>query len=360
MNIRIFDKDVNLIAEVDAYQSLSFERKLFTSGVFKIKLNRGSKCAHEFKRNRLISVGNTGKKVGIIKQIQHNISNNDSMLEITGLELKGRFLQRVTIPTTASEFQSFTQKEAETIIKDVVTQNCVTNFPFSNLNVTVDQARGAKFDYTTRYKPLESEIERIARLSELGTSLQLNFATKKWDFDIIEGRDLTSTGGAINPVIFAYEYDNIQSQYYTESDFNSINYAIVGGSGDGVDRVIVETGTSDTDIDLYIGFVEAGNLSATDELTARGEETISKLKPIQSFNCDILPVSNYEYEVDYDLGDFVTLQDREIEVSVDKQIEGITEYYDKTGFKITVDFGQDLKTTRQIIDEKIDNSKVVS
>ena len=359
MNIRIFDRNVNLIAETDTYQSLSFERKLFTAGVFKIKLNSNTLYADEFQKNRLVSIGNSGKKVGVIKQIQHNIVNNTSILEVTGVELKGILQQRVTIPTAASEFQSFTTTEAETIIKDVVTQNCITNYPFTNLNILTDYARGDKFDYTTRYKPLESEIERIARLSKLGTSLTLNYATKKWDFDIILGNDLTSSGSSINPVIFAYEYGNIQAQYYTESDFNSVNYAIVGGSGDGASRIIVETGTTDTDIDLYIGFVEAGNLTDTDELTARGQETVSKLKPIQSFNCDILPVSNYEYETDYDLGDFVTMQDKTIGVSVDKQIEGITEYYDKTGFKITIDFGQDLKTTRQIIDEKMDNSKVV-
>ena len=54
--LRIYDKNVNLIAEIDNYEELTFERSFFKAGSFTVKLNGSTKYALELQKNRLIRI----------------------------------------------------------------------------------------------------------------------------------------------------------------------------------------------------------------------------------------------------------------------------------------------------------------
>lgn len=359
--IRILDLDLNLIAEIDNFESLEFQRSFYKSGNFTLTLNKNITYADELQLNRLIMVNNSTDKVGIIKQLRYTTIESQEMLEIKGWELKGIFKQRITIPEGGSSHQSFSNIEAETIIKDIVQRNCldIAAEAFDNFVIIGDAARGAQFDYNVRYSNLEEALERIARQAELGTKLYLNFTTSKWDFDIVEGTDLTSSGGASNPVIFSTTYDNIKTQSYIISDLNSANYAYVGGQGEAELRAIVGVGAATTDVERYTIFVDARDLDSNPKLTARGESKLAGLASLESFECEILTESVYTYETSYNLGDYVTIQDAGLGVSLDRQLETITEFYNKYGFRITAGFGSDLKTVKEYIDSKLDDALVI-
>ncbi len=358
--IKIFEPDLTFVGIIDNYQELQFQRKFFTSGTFILKISAGIKYVEQLTENRIIMISNNVNKVGVIKEIKKTTDNKVVTYEIKGRELKGIFLQRTTVPTSGQTHQSFSSTAAETVIKNVVKRNCVdltsylgVDLSFPLLEIETDLARGNTIDFNTRYKNLESELETALRVGSLGSKLFLDLSNEKWKFDIDEGLDLTAGGPALNPVIFSTEYDNLQKQIYVKSNLNVSNFAIVGGSGEGVSRAIQGAGSSsNTSLDLYVTFIDAKDLSTTSDLIARGEERLSKLEPVESFDCDILTESNYTYEEDYDLGDVVTIRDSELQVQINKRIEGVTEFYSGNGtsFNITLQFSQEIKTMREYVD----------
>jgi len=355
--IRIYDLDLTLLGQIGNYESLIFQRSLYGIGKFTLTLEYNINNADLLAKNKLISVGKSENKVGIIRSYRYKNKGNSAMLIIQGYELKWVLKSRITIPTAAASHQSFTNTEAETIIKDVVSRNLassdadVVQFKYpSYFTIAADSARGDKFDFNTRYKKLNEELEAFGELAEMGTQVTVDFDTGDWIFDVIVGVDRTYTTGA-SPVIFSNKYGNLKEQDYIDSDIDSANYAVVGGQGDGAARTIVETGTSDTGVEMNVIFVDARDLNTNDELTARGQEKLAKNASITSFEGVILPIGTFEYETDYDLGDEVTIQNDKLGVSIDRRIENIIEYYTAKGFNVELIFGKQQKT----IDEMIAN-----
>ena len=66
---------------------------------------------------------------------------------------------------------------------------------------------------------------------------------KKWVFDVVIGRDLTTGQKNHPPVIFSPEFDNIQSQDYVDSWLQYKNVGYAGGPGEEEDRLIQMIGS---------------------------------------------------------------------------------------------------------------------
>lgn len=352
--IRIYDANINLIAEIDNYESLQFQRKMYNAGNFTIKLNYGIKYASELQKNRIISLGNSTKKVGIIKGIKFSQSGNKKTLEISGYELKGIFRQRITIPAIGDSHIVFTTDHAETILKTLVSTNQSTaGMAFTNLDVIADAAQGATGTTKSRYQNLALELERIGRSKEVGNIVQIDYAAKKMQFDVIIPRDYTATT-SLTPVIFSTKYDNIVSQDYYNNDFNLKNYTLIGGQGSGAARTIEVAGTLTSNFDLSVDFVDARDIDDSASLISRGNERLAQTITETNFDCVISELKPFVYEVDYDLGDKITIKNEEFSVSYDKIIEEITEFYSSSGKTITAVFGTPANSFKKYIDIKSD------
>lgn len=350
--IRIFDSSINLIAEIDNYKSLQFQRKLYSAGSFTLRLNANVRYAEELKKNRIITLGNNTKKVGIIKYVSYTQDSNE-VLEVVGFELKWIFNQRITIPTAGQSHISFTTDPVETMLKTLVTTNQNTaGMAFTNLDVIADSGRGATGTTKSRYQDLANELERIGRAKEMGHLIQLNFTSKKMEFDVIIPNDFTATSGS--PVIFSEKYDNINYQKYVDSDIDMYNYAIVAGQGVGAARTIETAGTLLSDLDLSVTFVDAKDINDSASLISRGEERLAETTTQINFDCTISENKPFVYEVDYELGDKVTIVADKFSVTYDKIIEEITEFYDSNGRTITAVFGTPANLMKKYIEIKTD------
>lgn len=347
-SIRVFSSTLDFIAEIDDYSSLTFQRKLYGAGIFALRIAADSKYADELlTKNRIITLGNDERRAGIIKSIQYIQSDDNEIYIIQGYELKGILKQRITIPTAGSSHVAFSNKTGEYILKGLVTQNQNTaGREFTLLEVATNLDRGTNATTKSRYKELHSEISRIGKTTMLGNEIYIDFATKKFIFDIIPITDKTS--GTANPVIFSTKYDNIKRQQYFESDMNSYNFASVGGQGSGSARTIIEAGDTTTNFELSEMFIDARDIDTTNELEARGEEKLTATQPEIAFDCEVLDNKPFLYRTDWDIGTKVTIISERLGLSFDKAIEEVTEYYDD-GFRIGVVFGTPQKTLRDNI-----------
>jgi hypothetical protein len=360
MKIRVFTSELQAIAQIELFESFVFERKLYGSGKFQITSDLNSnENIKELQINRIIVVDDDFTKVGLIKEINYKLFGNRKQVIVSGYELKGAFKTRVTIPTIGNSHHTFTNTAVETVIKELINQNCIENYPLP-IDIDTDLARGQNISLSTRYRNLEEELIKICSLTSSGYNVEFDIANERLLLTYVEGLDKTAGQSTNNRVILSSDFDIIQNFNFTQSEIDFFNKAIIGGQGEGVDREIFETTAADTGFNLSVLFVDARDIAGEDQLLARGLEKISNTPKIENFSLDIYPYGTFTYQTDYDLGDFVTIRQKiteDLTVTADAQIMSITEVYDRKQLKLIIEFNQAKKTISEKL--KFETEKTV-
>lgn len=99
-----------------------------------------------------------------------------------------------------------------------------------------------------------------------------------------------------------------------------------------------------TGLDKHVLFVDARDLENSSDLPKRGEAALKEHKPIKSFQAEILAKGPFEYEKDWFLGDIVTVQNKDWDITMNSRITEVTEVYEAGGLSLTVTFGISLPT----------------
>jgi len=340
--IRILSPDLNLQGEVDNYLSLSFCRSYHSPGEFQLVTNRKVQNADKLEINNLIMLGANKHKTAIIrhKEIKEEI------LTVKGYTLGAITRQRITVPPVG-EAQDIQDADAETVMKHYVQRNCldIPGMEFPMLAIAKNQHRGPAVKWQSRYQNLEEELESISRLTGLGWHIYPDL--KMWIFDIYNGRDFSVNQNINPPVIFSPEFENVSSQEFTNSLIGYGNYAIVAGQGEGADREIVMMGSDAIGLDKHVIFVDARYIENSSDLPGRGEAKLAEHQRVISLQSEVLPSGPFEYEKDWDLGDIVTVQNKDWNLTMDARIAEVEEVYEPGGFKLNVTFGNSLPTLAQ-------------
>ncbi|MGV2787300.1 hypothetical protein GNF98_16670, partial [Clostridium perfringens] len=154
----------------------------------------------------------------------------------------------------------------------------------------------------------------------------MDFQSKKWVFDVLPGRNLTAGQKILPPVIFSHDYDNIQSQQYVDSKLQYKNAGYAGGKGEDEDRLIQLVGGG-ASLDRREVFLDCSSAENAAELIEIGEQKLSEVKPNVPYNGMILNTNSFLYEEDWDLGDIVTLQNQNWNLTMDSRITEVKEIY---------------------------------
>lgn len=99
--IRLFDTSLNLLAEIDDYESLNFTRAWYDTGKFQIVINKNKLYADLLDRDVIVSVGGRDDSIGIITEIQKEVDeggHGSETITATGYELKYIFSRRNVEP----------------------------------------------------------------------------------------------------------------------------------------------------------------------------------------------------------------------------------------------------------------------
>lgn len=360
-SIRILTPSLEPLGEIDSYLSLSFCRRYHSYGEFELVLNRKTGGAGAIEINTLIILGQDVNKAGIIryKEIKTN-ERGEEILTCKGCTLGGILQLRITIPPDGQAYD-IREATAEAVMKDYVQRNCIEmqEMAFPNLIIAPSLNRGQSIKWQSRYKSLAEELEQISQFSGLGWQINLDFNSKKWVFDIIEGKDCSVNQQKNPPVIFSPEFENVKSQEYVDSIVGYANYAVVAGKGEGADREIVMLGATETGIDRYVTFVDARDVESTADLTERGNVRLSELKRTYSFQAEVLVKGPFEYQKDWEVGDVVTVQNKEWGVIMNSRITEVTEIYEAGGFQLKAVFGNSLPTLSRKLKSTIKDVKTV-
>jgi len=302
-------------------------------------------------------LGADTKKVGIIKYRHIKQNKAEETLIVKGYTLSGITKQRKSIPPLGLAYDRL-NTNAETIMKAYMNNNCINpadpKRSFLMLVNSPDVQRGDISPWQTRYKTLDEELEGISRVSSLGWHIYLDFDLMKWVFDVYEGKDLTADQDINPPVIFSVDFDNIEAQEYIDSVMGYSNVGYVAGQGEGADRTILEVGDEEG-LNRYETFIDARDIASTEEnpltqeevnarLIARGNQKLTELDKLETFECEILTNGPFIYEKDWNLGDIVTTQNKKWGVTMNTRITEVTETYEANGLSLRAIFGNQIPT----------------
>ncbi|WP_440894979.1 Gp37-like protein [Amphibacillus sp. Q70] len=369
--IRVYDQQLNMLAETDNYSSLQFTPRFYEVGEFELHINQYVEGAEYFVKGNLIVLDKRDDKAMIIRHREVALDQNGKASEnwrVTGVALKGVLDQRVTIPPDGQSHDRI-RDNAETVMKHYVNNHFVNPVDPTRkidfIEIAEDQERGPKIDWESRFKNVSDELTTISKQANIGWIMYADMGRGKWIFDVVEPRDVTQNNEAgLQPVFFSPDFSTIKTQQFVDNDNNFKNVGFVGGQGEGVERKIVKIGEAEG-TDLHEVFIDARDVSETDEeteeeltdeeyeqlLIERGKRKMREFETTFYLEAQILTPSinrsndfaistPFEYEKDFKLGDLVQVFNKKWNITMNAPITEFTEIHESSGFILEAFFGE--------------------
>lgn len=337
--VRIFSPSLVFLGEVDDYSSLIYIRKWQTYGEFQLTIPKLNPLLAE---GNIIMLGTDTHKNGIIKYVQ--CSEQDGYITVKGYSLLWLLSGRVTVPPAGSSHFTATGP-VEDIMLALVSQNAANPTDSKRkiplLTCAASQGRGISMTWQSRYAGVLSDLNEMAQVSGLGVGIEIDYDTPSMVFRVYQGTDRSASQSAVPPVLFSPDYDNLYQRAYTYNAAESRNTAYVAGQGEGADRDVVIVGDENIGMDRMETFVDARDLEDASELPERGETKLASMQPVSSYTSSVIPRG---YGTDWDLGDIVTIQDREYGLQLDRRVDEVEESSDASRDLVTPTFGVPEKT----------------
>lgn len=322
MDVFVLDKSFTPIAIVDAYDSLIWTEKYSEAGDFELHLPMRIELLAIFKMDYYVQLPSSDKLMVI-----------DTLTVTTDLE-DGDFL---TVSGKSSEIllnrrQIWGQKVISGNLQD-----SVLGMISSNFTNAYDPARVVEYFISERtsdpvitgltaeaqYSGEENLYEVIQGLCEenkIGFKVILN-SENQLVFSLYNGVDRSYDQNDNPFVIFSSQFDNLISSQYIETVANHKNTALVGGEGEGSDRIYTSVGVGARGLDRKEMFVDASDLSRKtddgeipmstyiEQIKTKGREELHseghlRTKTIEG---EVDFRHGYIYKQDYFLGDIVEL-----------------------------------------------------
>lgn len=234
-----------------------------------------------------------------------------------------------------------------------------TNDDISGITKTITTGDSSEQDAEKQvtYKNLFDYTESVLKEYEIGAKMWLDLDRLLFRYKIYQGvdRSADNTGGN-NPVIFSADFDNLESVSYIFDNSLSKNTALVGGEGEGISRKCAFFESELSGLDRREVFVDASSISTTYKegdvdkeypdsvyrkmLETQGRQSVGELQQTESFDGTIDATnSQFKYGIDYNLGDLVTVQDKDIGKYINTRVLSVTECQNETGYNIDVEYG---------------------
>ena len=323
--IRVFDSGLNLIAEIDNYESCVYTKTWGDCKDFQIVMNWNLAYVSAFVKDNFVIFNNDPTRAGKIEEVTYTQEKDKGRggqkITVVGYEAKNVFSQRIIVPAAGQAFYAIgtagSPVVAETVMKTLVKDQCGAtavdaNRKFSLLSVVADAARGVATFISARYSNLLGQLKAISTAGTIGFGVTFDLTNKLFVFDVIPGTDRSFGNIGGNPVvIFSPDYDSAQAVTIKNTNIAYANHAFVGGTGSGSARTIqaraLNGGTVQTDLARREVFINASQLSNSTDLNNAGDAALAKLKFTQFIDVQGLVVSQYQYGRDYFVGDIVSI-----------------------------------------------------
>ena len=343
MEIRIYDAGMNFQGIIENQRSLLWNRQYNETGDFELHCPVTPYNINLLRRGNLVWKRGSAD-AGIIES--RHIEEDADTREIVA---SGRFLTAYMDRRLVRPLFNFSGR-AEVAMRTILS-NAVA-IPHVQLGTL--QGFTETIDFQATYKKLLSTEQKIAKQCQLGFRFRPDFTAKTITFEVYKGLDRSMAQPDRARVIFSEDFRNLNRAIFEENDQVYSNVCYVGGKGEGSERVFVTVGdTTSTGFERREVFVNGSDISDEnltnaqylEALRQRGREKLAEMAYYQSVECEAIPCGNFEYGVDYDLGDIVTIKKESWGIAQNLRLSGVTEIYENGTQTISPVFGEPVPVT---------------
>lgn len=375
LDIRLFESpqegislEQSQIGKIKA-QSVSYTEDLYGVGKFSMTMSGYENFSDQLKQGRLLSFKSDNVYLwGVIRGVDDDNTGKEITVIRTGEDLKGYLKQRICLYPTASDIEGYdtVKGSTETVLKHYVKNNAVapvnTNRKIPKLLVATDIGRGLADDkYMARFNKLDELLKEVGLAQKLGCKVDMDIKSGNMVFDVVQGIERVASQSKVPRIILDVNLRTARNSRYV-SDMESYRnafYTTKSGARSEAEATtllflrndeIEPNGVNRFETQISVNV----DSNATDIV---GEMKNLALKEMTNFEKDdtftIELNSNFIYNKDYFLGDFVTIQDRFMGIAEDVQLISVTHEWQGIGYRITGTFGKPRKTNLELIERQI-------
>lgn len=351
---------ISLEAVCDSFSSLLWDIEYYKCGAFEVYIAASPRNIEIFQTGRIVGRDDDKEHFGLIESVELETDSEDGDYLI----VKGRFLmclleRRIIYPTL-----NFTTMTAYgIIIQKAVENNALTSGNRLIPGLKLEEIQGTCWSQTTKlqvsYENLMKWIfticEKIGGTANIRLS-KIDNEQYEMIFELSQGTD-RSILQEVNPhIIFSDRYNNLLSfTYFTDTSVKK-NYAYVLGKGEGEKRkrTTYFEGSEPSSLDRYEVYVDAKDISDEEQengetkplseeeyselLKEKGKQNLVPTKT-KSESQIAVQSTQFQYGVDYFVGDFVTVEHHRFGIRQNKiQLVGMIESFDRNGRNLTPTF----------------------
>lgn len=323
MECNVFNKELKRITALP-FRSLVWEESYADAGVFQAVFSKTAKVA---------AAVNLGSYIGIPER--------DTLMVVTGVEERGKEIW-------------VTGAEAKVLLKNRVFIGTIKGGnveerlreAFSGVSPLGVILLGDSNELTARTDSQSSHVDLFelsqtwCEVAGYGFRLRFNHREQALFYEIYEGEEKPN-------VKFSAQYGNVGTITLKMSEADYKNVAIVGGAGEGDERIFITVGDVDSSgLERREMFVDARDLQKeegmTDDeynalLSARGTERLAE--QVQRVEIDVESVSASGFGKDYNLGDKIYVILREFGLYAIMRISAVNFTFENNKKKVSLVLG---------------------
>lgn len=270
---------------VDVFESFIWTIRYDSYGDFELEMPMDENLINTVKMGDYIRIQEDNHLM-IVEKISSDFSVNDGRtLTIIGKSLESLLARRVV--WDLESFEGNLQDAVKTLVEHNITSP--TNSKRRIPKIYFKESKDTKVtepEVTAQYQgdTVYSAIQDLCTLYNLGFRIILS-DTNGFEFMVYAGTDRTKERDGIIPVVFSQQLGNLASSNYCQSIENFANAALVGGQGEGDEKILVEATTDDSEgLDRFEIYYESQNTidkTGVPDEDADGDGTVSPFEKAQ-------------------------------------------------------------------------------
>lgn len=284
MEIHVYDRNLRRLGHIENHTSLQWHRKYYECGTFELHCPVTAENLRLLKPGNVIAKGDNKLEAAVIRGDQ---TEEESTL-VNEITRNGKFL-----PVYLGDRLTGPLFNYSGTVEDAMRFMLGRMAAVPLLQIAEGTGDKTKIQFQATYKNVLEYLTKLARYAEIGFRVVPDFKKKTMTFETYKGIDRTQAQGKNPRVIFSESYDNLNQAKHNYSDESMKTKVIVGGAGEGLNRVYVTVGGG-SGFDLREVFLDAKDINK-DELTeaaylaalrTRGQEYLNENKVFENFEAE--------------------------------------------------------------------------
>ncbi|MCL2671963.1 MAG: siphovirus ReqiPepy6 Gp37-like family protein [Clostridiales bacterium] len=343
MDINLYRYDNGSLIDagiVDDFITFQYPNTYSSVGEWELTIALTSPNAERLMNADIISFGS--KKSGLILSRDWEYDDNQCVLTVSGLELKGIAALRIVLPPTGQAQLTGDKLSPEDYIKQLIQTQITDPQDGSRMVVgTISAPPSVPGDLKleARFDDLGPMIEDAATTAQVGWRAYVEDGAIKWE--IYSGTD-RGTGGS-GSAVWSHDRDSFNrlEVYYA---LRAPGWTLVAGKGKDTNRVTATVG-SGTALNRWEIYTDARDKAAP-ELPAEGQSALAEFGDVLDVRAVVAQHLVHSMGDYWDLGDIVTVQDIVAGQDLDLRVTEIIDTFEGNVHSLEVVLGYARKTLK--------------